>query len=176
MSYENLRQASRTELDKLTAVDDTTRAKQESTLLAIVRSELMTGGYDRPEFWKRRDTCAKSTWSRWNRKYPELTAVLTELSQVVREWGSDEAVTAVSEAKEVLQLASLEAAQTLVDISRHSDDTNRRHASNSLLDRADAATAPQGQSAIAPQDMNTLLEKIYGEADPDDESGTNGDE
>ncbi len=75
MGLENLRQASRTALDKLTAVDDTTKAKQESTLLAIVRSELMTGGYDRTEVWKRRDTCAKSTWSRWNRKYPELTAV-----------------------------------------------------------------------------------------------------
>ncbi len=176
MGLKNLRQRSRTALDKLTATDPSSRYLQESTLLAIVHSELMTGGYDRPDFWKRPDTCAKSTWKRWRDKYPELTAVLDELRQIIREWGSDMGTDAVAEAKTVLQLASTEAARTLVSIANSSDDTNRRHAANSILDRADAATAPQANSSLPVDDINTILSKIYGERDSDDEPGTNSEE
>ncbi|MCA9924780.1 MAG: hypothetical protein KC421_20530, partial [Anaerolineales bacterium] len=81
MSKNSLRTIGRSTLDKLTATG-ATRDLMEATIIQMVWSDFMTGGHDRKEFWQRDATCAKSTWSRWKQKYPELTAVTDEMRTV----------------------------------------------------------------------------------------------
>jgi hypothetical protein len=158
-------------LAKLTATG-TTRSLMESTLIAMVWSDFMTGGHDRKAFWKLEHTCSRSTWSRWIQKFPELTAVYVELVRLFKEQMSDKSLDAIEEAKLIIQLAAPDAARTAVTMLQSPDETARRHAAFGLLDRADGGTAPQ--NALQVPGLDDILTKIYG-TDEDDEASDNSD-
>jgi len=173
MSQNSLRTLGRATLDKLTATS-TTRDLMETTIIAMVWSDFMTGGHDRKEFWELTSTCAKSTWSKWKKNYPELTAVLDEMRVVLRGWGSDQSLAAIEDAKLILQLAAPDAARTAVSLMHDgSDPTNQRHAAFGILDRAAGETAPQGGLVIP--DLDRILTKVYGTDDDHEETADNSD-
>lgn len=73
----SLRLAAAEELRKLSSSGQQ-RVNQEHVIIAAAISRIFDGGYDRPEFWQRPDTCARSTFNKWKKQQPEFTAVFEE--------------------------------------------------------------------------------------------------
>lgn len=126
------------------------RDLQESTVIQAATARLLFGGYDKPEFWKRKDVCARSTFMKWRKHDPEFVKVFNRALEKTRHFRSAKALDALDEAATILQLHTPEAAWTTIEIMRQgtSEDVQRRMASKDILQHASKETAEKGQDAV----------------------------
>ncbi|MBX3059328.1 MAG: hypothetical protein KF770_22895 [Anaerolineae bacterium] len=136
-------------LNELTSPYPQTIRLQEKTILAIVWNIILTGGYDRAEFWRRPDTCAESTYKKWRKDDPSFVPVLERAIDAGWKWSTKETATAVQDAMAIIQLAAPEAAQTIVNIMLSGEhEGQRRLAADSILNRVEE-TAEKGQANVS---------------------------
>lgn len=142
---ESLAAALQPTLAGLTAVG-LSRGKQESVIIAVASCYTTGQGFDNPAFWKRSDTCARSTYSKWRKHDPDFVAALEAAKQVVSEWRVQQAADVVEEALLKLQLATPEFVDRIIAIAKHGENEHARlQAAFGGLDRASKRTAPKVQ-------------------------------
>lgn len=142
---ESLAAALQPTLAKLTAVG-LSRSKQESVIIAIAGRYAIAQGYDTPEFWKRSDTCARSTFNKWRKHDPDFVTALEEAKQVVSGWRVERAADVVEEAVVKLQLATPEFVDRIIQIVQSGENEYAQlQAAFGGLDRASKLTAPKTQ-------------------------------
>lgn len=140
------------------------QAKMQSTLYAYCEAQINGQPYDTAAFWGRKDTCARSTWFKWKQAYPEYAELLHEAAAKTLAWRNDIATDAVQEAVVILQLGAVEAARRLVALTQTARSEHvQLGAANSVLDRADRATAPKDNTLAIPG-LEDAIEKIYGQS------------
>lgn len=150
----SLAAALRPTLAKLTAVG-LSRTKQEGVIVAIAGRYAIGQSYDTPEFWKRADTCARSTYSKWRKQDPEFVAALEEAKGVVSDWRVQQASDVVEEALLKLQLATPDFVDRIIQIAQTGENEHAKlQAAFGGLDRASKRTAPKAQM------MDALLQYI----------------
>lgn len=142
---ESLAAALQPTLAKLTAVG-LSRGKQESVIIAIASLYATGQGFDNPAFWKRADTCARSTYSKWRKYDPDFVAALEEAKGVVSDWRMQQAADVVEEALLKLQLSTSSFVDRIIQIaSTGENDHVKLQAAFGGLDRASKLTAPKTQ-------------------------------
>ena len=158
-----LRQAAAEQLKALTSTG-AQRVSQESVIIAAAISRVFFGGYDRPEFWKRPDTCARSTFNKWKKHQPEFTAVFEGVCKLAKTWKSQQALDSLEEAMTILQLHTPESAWKMIQIMRtgDSEQVQQRMAAKDILQHASKETAEKGPSHQL-LGLDEVLEKIYGD-------------
>ena len=144
-----LRRAANEHLRKLSSTGQQ-RANQEQVIIAAAISRIFQGGYDRPEFWKRPDTCARSTFNKWKKQQPEFTAVFEGVCELAKTWRSRQALDSLEEAMTLLQLHTPESAWKMIQIMRtgDSEQVQQRMAAKDILQHASQETAEKGQDAV----------------------------
>ena len=144
-----LRRAAAEQLNKLSSTGQQ-RANQEQVIIAAAISRIFQGGYDRPEFWKRPDTCARSTFNKWKQQQPEFTAVFESVCKLAKDWRSQQALDSLEEAMTLLQLHTPESAWKMIQIMRtgDSEQVQQRMAAKDILQHASKETAEKGQDAV----------------------------
>ena len=142
---ESLAAALQPTLANLTAVG-LSRSKQESVIIAIASCYATGQGYDNPSFWKRSDTCARSTFNKWRKHDPDFVAALDGAKQVVSDWRVQQAADVVEEALLKLQLATPEFVDRIIHIAKSGENEYAQlQAAFGGLDRASKRTAPKNQ-------------------------------
>jgi hypothetical protein len=165
----SLRLAAAKQLQQLSS-NGQQRANQEQVIIAAAISRIFEGGYDRPEFWKRPDTCARSTFNKWKKHQPEFTAVFEGVCDLAKKWKSQQALDSLEEAMTILQLHTPESAWKMIQIMRtgDSEQVQQRMAAKDILQHASKETAEKGnEPAIKIDGIEGILTKIYGKDDPD---------
>ena len=162
------RQAIAGELTKLTS------PLQVKTVTAVITARLLGESYDTEAFWKRPDTCSRSTWNKWKKYDETFNQVLDKAWTIAQTWQTQEATEAIERASTMLQLASPQMAQGVIALASGKDETGRlvKHADRlrallAALDRASATTAPKGQVEV--RGLDDALARIYGEEDDSEE-------
>ncbi len=136
-------------LDQLQTTYPQTRRLQEKTIIAIVWNIILTGGFDRPAFWQRPDTCAESTYKKWRKDDPSFVPVLETAVDAGWKWSTREATTAVQEALAIIKLAAPEAAQTMVNLMLNAEaEQQRRLAADSILNRVEETAEKGAKTAV----------------------------
>jgi hypothetical protein len=143
-------------------------AKYRQTVMMVLFSQ----EFGIPQNWERPDVLARSTWSKHKDK-PRLQRIMEAIRQELAEVQEETAVSAVVEAVMEMQLAAPKMARRLIDLADYSEnDWVRLQAAQSVLDRADKATARKDHDdGLEIPGLNHLLNKIYGDPEPD---GANG--
>ena len=151
---ESLASALQPTLVGLTAVG-LSRSKQESVIIAVASCYATGQGFDNPAFWKRSDTCARSTYNKWRKHDPDFVAALEDAKRVVSDWRVEQAADVVEEALLKLQLATPEFVDRIIAIaSRGENEHAQLQAAFGGLDRASKRTAPKVQM------MDALLQYV----------------
>ena len=142
---ESLAAALQPTLAKLTAVG-LSRSKQEGVIVAIAGRYAIGQGYDTPEFWKRSDTCARSTFNKWRKHDPYFVVALEAAKQVVSDWRVERAADVVEEAVIRLQMATPDFVDRIIQIAKGGENEYAQlQAAFGGLDRASKLTAPKTQ-------------------------------
>jgi hypothetical protein len=139
------------------------RNKKEATILGIIELGLMGEGYDKPEFWGRGDTAARSTYMKWRQDDPRFVNCLEECRKIAREWRSQLTTDSVEDALVILQLKSPEAARKIADLVTDENPRVALDAATRLLDRASVQTGKKATQTIAWPGLDEQLEKVYGD-------------
>jgi len=93
-------------------------------LLAIAAARASNSAYDTPEFWRRDDVAARSTFQKWRSHDPAFAAALPAVIGAAERWQTEKTAWAVQTAIERLQMAAPGFATTLIALS---EDAEREH-------------------------------------------------
>lgn len=112
-------------------------AKKRATIMAMLTTEILGQRME----WGRPDVCAKSTWyDKW-RHDPLIRDVMDKVRETIIDARTREAAQAVDEALLIIQEQAPAAAAAIVNLLRSHDESQRRLAAESILNRASTATA-----------------------------------
>jgi hypothetical protein len=136
--------------------------KYRQTIMMVLFSQ----EFSVPQNWDRPDVLHRSTWSKHKDK-PRLQRIMEAIREELAQVQEETAVSAVVEAVMEMQLAAPKMARRLIDLAELSEnDWVRLQAAQSVLDRADKATARKDRDdGLEIPGFDTLLDKIYGDSD-----------
>lgn len=147
---------------------------QVKTVTAVITARLVGESYDTEAFWKRPETCSRSTWNKWKKYDDTFNQVLDNTWSIAHNWQTQQATDAIERASTMLQLAAPTMAQGVITLASGKDERGRlvKHADRlrallAALDRASSTTAPKGQMEV--RGLEEALSRIYGEEE--DEEG-----
>lgn len=134
-----------------------------NTVIAWLEQKVMGRPYDTFDFWKRADTCARSTWNKWKTHDSQFNDVLDRTWEIARDNRSSQAATAITDAVLMLQLNAPAFAEQVVEIATgtYKAEVSLR-AALAGLDRASALTAEK--QVVDIPGLDDAMELIWGNA------------
>ncbi len=133
----------------------------------IIERRILGQPWDTDEFWKRPDTCARSTFNNWKNQDPLFEQVLDAAWEIAREYRAETATAAIDEAVLTLQLSTPLFVERVIKIAKSHDETVALRAAFGGLDRASSLTATKSEMSLPPE-IGHMIEKIYGLPEPGD--------
>jgi len=138
------------------------RDKKQATIIALVDARI--SGMPEESIWKRTEVCSRTVYHEKWKKDATFADVLVKVEDLARNWRNTQAVTALSDASKILQLASPRVASGLVKMategyaplddgdSRLVETSEQLRAMVAVLDRASPETAGKSKAEVSGPD------------------------
>ena len=146
------------------------RDKKQATIIALVDARI--SGQPEESIWKRPEVCSRTVYHDKWKKDTTFADVLAKVEEMARNWRNTQAVTALSDASKILQLAAPGVAFGLVKIATEGyapmNDGERRQVETSeqlramvaVLDRASPETAGKSKAEMSGPDGKPIETKV----------------